>query len=280
MASFLRVLQFSRSQWEYPNIRGAVLGLSALVSRNNDVGVPAEQVRTMAGHSKWSNIKHIKASNDQARAKTLTKIIQLMRVAIKEGGGTDPKLNLKLARVLEFAQRNSMPLATMKNFLQNYQKSEDKEVLSLVELKGVGGLVMLVEVQTVNLIKTRNSIKSVIKKTNLQEAKGVVKGLFEEKGVVMTDKTCSLEVALDAAITVGAEDVVEEADGLVFTCSSGDMMQVKEGLEEQQYTVTYASTEYLPKFAVSVSDNEMDQVSMIVQKLEGVEDVIKVHVNL
>ncbi|KAK3866188.1 hypothetical protein Pcinc_028262 [Petrolisthes cinctipes] len=274
MASLLRVLQFSRSQWEYPNIRGAVLGLSALVSRKNDVGVPAEQVRTMAGHSKWSNIKHIKASNDQARAKTFTKIIQLMRVAIKEGGGTDPKLNLKLARVLEFAQRNSMPLATLKNFLQNYQKSDDKEVLSLVELKGVGGLVMLVEVQTGNFIKTRNSIKSVIKKTNLQEAKGgVVKGLFEEKGVVMTDKTCALEVALDAAITVGAEDVVEEADGLVFTCSPGEMMQVKEGLEEQQYTVTYASTEYLPKFPVSVSDNEMDQVSMIVQKLEGVEDV-------
>lgn len=52
---------------------------------------------------------------------------------------------------------------------------------------------------------------------SLQEVKGSVKGLFEEKGIVVTEKTCSLEVALDAAITLGAEDVEEEDDGLVVS---------------------------------------------------------------
>lgn len=67
---------------------------------------------------------------------------------------------------------------------------------------------------------------------------------------------------------------------LQFTCSPGDMMQVKEGLEEKEYTVTYASTEYIPIFPANISEKELDQLSVIVQKLENVDDVLKVHVNL
>lgn len=58
------------------------------------------------------------------------------------------------------------------------------------------------------------------------------------------------------------------------------MMQVKEGLEENEYIVTYASTEYIPIFPANISEKEMEQLSVIIQKLESVDDVLKVHVNL
>ena len=53
-----------------------------LVSRNQ---LPKEDV--MAGHSKWSNIKHRKAGQDAKRAKVFTKIIRELTVSARDGGG-------------------------------------------------------------------------------------------------------------------------------------------------------------------------------------------------
>ncbi len=41
----------------------------------------------MAGHSKWSNIKHRKAGQDAKRAKVFTKIIRELTVSARDGGG-------------------------------------------------------------------------------------------------------------------------------------------------------------------------------------------------
>lgn len=55
---------------------------------------------------------------------------------------------------------------------------------------------------------------------SIQEARGSVTRMFEEKGVVVAArKGTSLEAALDSAIETGAEEVVEEADNLVV-CKS------------------------------------------------------------
>ena len=41
----------------------------------------------MAGHSKWSNIKHRKAGQDAKRGKVFTKIIRELTIAARDGGG-------------------------------------------------------------------------------------------------------------------------------------------------------------------------------------------------
>ena len=42
----------------------------------------------MAGHSKWSNIKHRKAGQDAKRGKIFTKIIRELTIAARDGGGS------------------------------------------------------------------------------------------------------------------------------------------------------------------------------------------------
>ena len=39
----------------------------------------------MAGHSKWSNIKHKKAAVDAKRGAAFTKIVKLIQAAVKKG---------------------------------------------------------------------------------------------------------------------------------------------------------------------------------------------------
>ena len=63
----------------------------------------------MSGHSKWHNIQKTKGAADAKRAQAFTKIAREMIVAVKEGGGGDPKSNSKLAAVIAKAKAANMP---------------------------------------------------------------------------------------------------------------------------------------------------------------------------
>ena len=58
----------------------------------------------MSGHSKWHNIQKTKGAADAKRAQAFTKIAREMIVAVKEGGGGDPRSNSKLATVIAKAK--------------------------------------------------------------------------------------------------------------------------------------------------------------------------------
>ena len=55
------------------------------------------KLTSMAGHSKWANIKHRKARQDASRGKIWTKVIREITVAAK--GGPDPADNPRLRTV-------------------------------------------------------------------------------------------------------------------------------------------------------------------------------------
>ena len=63
----------------------------------------------MSGHSKWHNIQKTKGAADAKRAQAFTKIAREMIVAVKEGGGGDPRSNSKLATVIAKAKAANMP---------------------------------------------------------------------------------------------------------------------------------------------------------------------------
>ena len=58
----------------------------------------------MAGHSKWSNIKHRKGKQDEKRGKANTRLIREVMVAAKAGGG-DKAINPQLRLAVERASK-------------------------------------------------------------------------------------------------------------------------------------------------------------------------------
>ena len=66
----------------------------------------------MAGHSKWSNIKHRKARQDAKRAKVWTKLIREITVAARLGGG-DPADNPRLRAAVDKGLGANMPRDTI-----------------------------------------------------------------------------------------------------------------------------------------------------------------------
>src|SRR5688500_11573425 len=62
----------------------------------------------MAGHSKWTQIKHYKAATDAKRGALFTKLIREITIAARQGGG-DPGGNARLRTAIDAAKAKSMP---------------------------------------------------------------------------------------------------------------------------------------------------------------------------
>ena len=66
----------------------------------------------MAGHNKWSSIKHRKGAQDKARSKVFTKVIRELVIASKMGG-SDPEMNPRLRTAIQKAKSSNMPNDTL-----------------------------------------------------------------------------------------------------------------------------------------------------------------------
>ena len=62
----------------------------------------------MAGHNKWSKIKHVKAVQDVKKGKEFSKAARLIMQAARKGGA-DPSANLQLKYALDQARACNMP---------------------------------------------------------------------------------------------------------------------------------------------------------------------------
>lgn len=65
-----------------------------------------------------------------------------------------------------------------------------------------------------------------------------------------------------------------------FICEYSQLHKVKKNLEEKKYTVEDFKLTYIPKMMVSLSDDEMEFMSKIVQKLEELPEVVEVYDNV
>lgn len=64
----------------------------------------------MSGHSKWSKVKHQKATTDAVKSRAFTRASRVVTVSVREGGGiTDPDKNFRLRLAIEQAKAVNMP---------------------------------------------------------------------------------------------------------------------------------------------------------------------------
>ncbi|KAJ9573950.1 hypothetical protein L9F63_008670 [Diploptera punctata] len=240
-----------------------------------------------AGHSKWANIKHIKAAKDAQKSTTFLRMSRLMRVAIQEGGGADPNFNVRLASLIEQARKYNMPLSNIKNVLEQSKASKGNPPKSTYyEIRGPGGCTVIASVLTDNLQKFKATIKTIVKKSNCMFAEGSVPALFQHKGLIVADplNNTSLETAVEHAIEVGAEDVtaeeIENEQILQFVCDPAHLNQVKGKLMKLGYNIKNADAEFLPNNRISLSDDDLEAVQKLFDRLEDEPDVVKLHDNI
>jgi len=116
----------------------------------------------MSGHSKWSKVKHQKATTDVVKGAAFTKASRAIMVAVRGWGSTDPEKNFRLRLALEKARAVNMPKETIHRAIEKAAGGGGGDIAQVMyEGYGRGGIAFLVDAATDN----RNRAVSTIKNT-------------------------------------------------------------------------------------------------------------------
>lgn len=125
----------------------------------------------MSGHSKWSQIKHKKASVDAKKSTVFSKLAQAISLASREKG-PDPALNPTLRTLIEKARAANIPKDTIERAVK---KGADKEGLLaevIYEAYAPGGVAVVIVGITDNNNRTFSEVRTILGTHNAKMAPG------------------------------------------------------------------------------------------------------------
>ena len=236
----------------------------------------------MAGHSKWSNIKHRKAGQDAKRAKVFTKIIRELTVAARDGGGNIDD-NPGLRTVVDKAKAAQMPKDTMERAIARGAGGEDGAELTPLTYEGYGpgGVAVLVETMTDNRNRTVAEVRHAFSRAggNLG-TDGSVSYLFDKKGQIHFAPGVSEDDVMEVAIDSGAEDVVTDEDGgIEVVTSPEEYLAVKDALVEAGQEPDAFEVAMVPQVLSDLDADTGEKVLRLLDALEDLDDVTNVYTN-
>ena len=236
----------------------------------------------MSGHSKWSQIKRQKGAADVKRGAAFTRVTREVMLAAKEGGG-DPDANFRLRLAMDKARAVNMPQANIQRAIDRATGAIAGETIESITYEGYGpaGVSIVVETATDNRNRTASEVRAAFTKHNGSlGGPGSVLWQFERKGVIEVDAASGDpdEVSL-TAIDAGAEDVEVDGSSVTVYTAPADLKKVKDALDAAKLKVESAELGMRPTNTVKLDAADAPKVLRLVDALEELDDVGKVHAN-
>ncbi len=220
-------------------------------------------------------------------AKQFTRIGKEIVIAVK-ASGPDMATNPALRRCYQNAKSVGMPKDRVEAAIK---RALGKDTSNYEEILYEGyaphGVALLVETATDNHVRTVANVKSIFNKgggalgnsgsVSFQFKKmGVFK--LNPEGLIMDD----LELEL---IDHGLDELGESNDDsdnpiIVLRCAFTDFGNLQKALEDKNITPISAELEWIPTTTVPVTDEQAEDISKLIEKLEQDEDVNKVFHNM
>lgn len=143
----------------------------------------------MAGHNKWSKIKHKKAATDAQKSKVFGKLARLIAVESKLAGGDVNSPGLRAA--IEKAKKENMPSDNIDRAVKKGAGGDALQMEAvLYEAYGPGGCALIVEGLTDNKNRSSAEIKHILSKNGLALAgQGSASWAFEKTNGEWEPKT-------------------------------------------------------------------------------------------
>ncbi|RXM99156.1 Translational activator of cytochrome c oxidase 1 [Acipenser ruthenus] len=217
----------------------------------------------LAGHNKWSKVKHIKGPKDSARSRVFMNLAMMLRHAVREGGA-NPDFNTQLGNIIEQCRGVNMPKASIEAAMKGADKSKASSY-ALYEARGPGGSSLLIEILTDNNTRSHQEIKHILNKNGGALSDGA-RHSFQRKGVVVS----AGEVPLDRALELAIE----------FLCDVSSLRSVREALQALGVQTLSAGPEFVACSSVQLSDSELEAASKLLELLNDCHDVIRVYDNI
>ncbi len=216
-------------------------------------------------------------------SKLFPKLGKAITMAAKEGG-TDPAMNSKLRTAIQNAKAENMP---KDNIDAAIKRANQKDVSAYTEViyegKGPHGVLVIVECATDNPTRTVANVKSYFNKAGGGVVpNGSLDFMFNRKSVfeILNTGTLEAEDLELELIDAGCEEIeVTEEKIYVF----GDYTAfgaLASALENLNIDVQKSSLQRIPTSPIELTDDQMNDVEKMLDKIEDDDDIQQVFTNI
>jgi len=209
-------------------------------------------------------------------AKVFTRVGRQIALAVKSGGG-DPNYNPRLRMAIQNAKAANMPKANVDNAIKK-ATSKDSESYEEVVYEGYAphGIAILVETATDNPTRTVANVRHVFSKYGGSlGTSGSVDYMFSRKAIFAVAKTAitDMEEFELEMIDAGLEEIREEDEQLLLYAAFTDFGTFTKALEDKGIEVQESRFERIPAMLKKLSDEEVEDVIKLIEKMEEDDDV-------
>lgn len=237
----------------------------------------------MAGHNKWSSIKHKKAKTDAQKGKAFSKVAREIVMAVKIGG-EDQDMNPRLRLALQKAKEANMPNDNIKRAIQKGAGSGSESDLeeNVYEAYAPNGVALIITTLTDNKNRTIANIKAIINKGGGNMATpGAVSYMFDTKGLILFEPGLDEDTAMEVALGADAENFETLDDGSIEVVTDpGQLETVRKAFDDANMEYSTATITMLPNISAPVDEEQAEKIMALIDKLDDDDDVQDVYTNM
>ena len=210
-------------------------------------------------------------------SKAFNRIAREIVIAIRVGGGGDPKSNPRLRIAIQNGRSLNMPKDRIEAAIK---RATDKDTSAYHEIVYEGyaphGVAVIVECATDNPTRTVSNIRHIfVRGGGSLATSGAVEFMFERVGVFSvnaSDVNNFDEFELEA-IDFGAEEIEKLNDQIIIYTSFQNFGAMQKFLEDKNINVKNAELQRIATTSVEVSEEAQKEVNELLEKLEEDDDV-------
>lgn len=224
----------------------------------------------------------------EARWDTMSKVFPKLAKSITlaaKNGGPDPAANAPLRLAIANAKAQNLPKDKIEAAIK---RAAGKEAADIVEVsyegKGPHGSLFYIECATDNTNRSVVNMKTIFNKNGGQIVNsGQLDFMFTRKAVVEFEPAAGLsleEIELEL-IDAGLEELEVDEDGVARAIGDyASFASLTQGFEKLGIPVKKAGLERIPTQPVELSEEQMNEVEAILERIEDDDDVQAVFTNI
>jgi YebC/PmpR family DNA-binding regulatory protein len=216
-------------------------------------------------------------------SKLFPKLAKAITVAAKDGVA-DPEMNSKLRTAILNAKAQNLPKDNIEAAIKRASGKDADDIVEVTfEGKGPHGSLIFVECTTDNNTRTVANVKHHFSKYGGEVLKnGSLEFMFSRKAVfeVVKKDDLDLEELELELIDAGLEELDSSGENLLIHGEYTSFKSLSEELDNLNLEVTKANLQRIPTSPVELTEEQMEDVEKIIDKLEDDEDVQVVFTNI
>jgi YebC/PmpR family DNA-binding regulatory protein len=225
-------------------------------------------------------------------SKVFPKLGKIITMAAK-AGVPDPDMNPRLRTAILTAKAQNMPKHNIEAAIKRASGKDAADIKEMhYEAKGPYGTQFIIDCATDNGTRTVANVKALLTRNKAEMlTSGSLNFMFSRKSVFTFNKTEDMDVEelelelIDAGLEEIEEDNEPQENGedkaiiRIFGEFSafGDLSKA---LEEMKIEVTKGDHQYIANTPIDLSDEQLEEVEVLIDKLEDDEDVQVVYTNI